>query len=119
MLLHIESCDLSAIHLQIRVECTYPVNSLVTGFQMIAHSSQVYKLHVAQTVDRQATASVEVEENGVYWVTVFAIREEMGIVSSNVEYAAQIEVPVVNDKETTIPQSNLDVTDETCNVGNV
>ena len=77
------------------VECSYPSGSTATGFQVIAQlsdSSEVHKLYANTTTDHQTPASVMVEENGMYQVTVFAIRGESGIVDSSVEYMDQITV---------------------------
>ena len=63
---------------------------MATGFQMIAwlsNSSEVHKLYANKTTNRQTPASILVEENGTYQVTVFAIRGERGIVDSNAEYS--------------------------------
>ena len=72
----------------ILAECS-PINSaLVTGFQMIAQlsdSSEVHKLHVNQSMDLQTPVTIEVEEDGMYQVTIFAIREGTGIVSLDVQ----------------------------------
>ena len=56
---------------------------MATGFQMIAQldsSKEVHKLHINQSMDLQTPVTVEVEESGVYQVTIFAIREGTGIV---------------------------------------
>ena len=78
------------MYYSIMVECAYPRDSAATGFQMIAwlsNSSEVHKLYANKTTNRQTPASVVVEGNGTYQVTVFAIRGERGIVDSNVEYS--------------------------------
>ena len=62
---------------------------MTTGFQMIVHrnaSSKMYELYTDKAVNRQVLASVEVEESGMYQVTIFAIKGERGILNSNVEY---------------------------------
>ena len=54
----------------ILVVCS-PMN--MNGFQMIvqsAHFSEVHKLHVNQNVDLQTPVAVEVDEGGVYQVTI-------------------------------------------------
>ena len=59
--------------------------ALVTDFQMIAQlidSSEVHKLHINQSMDLQTPVTVEVEESGVYQVTIFVIKEKTGIVGS-------------------------------------
>ena len=62
---------------------------MATGFQMIAQlnsSSEVRKLHISQSMDLQTPVTVEVEESGVYQVTIFVIRKETGIVGSYMAY---------------------------------
>ena len=79
------SCSITISSGSILAECS-PINGvLVTGFQMIAQlsdSSEVHKLHINQSMDLQTPVTVEVEESGVYQVTIFAIREGTGIVDS-------------------------------------
>ena len=78
-------------------ECSHINSALVTGFQMIAqlnYSSEVHKLHVNQSMDLQTPVTVEVEESGVYQVTIFAIREGTGIVGSYVGHTGHVQVVV-------------------------
>ena len=81
-------CSITVFCGFILAECSQesPINSaLFTGFQMIAqlnNSSEVHKLHINQSMDLQTPVTVEVEESGVYQVTIFAIKEETGIVRS-------------------------------------
>ena len=69
----------------------------MNGFQMIVqsgHSSEVHKLHVNQSMDLQTPVTVEVEESGVYQVTIF---ENIGILDSNgihVEYVKSTPVTI-------------------------
>lgn len=80
------------------VECAFSSDSTTAGFQMIAQlidSSLVHKLYVNKSRDLQAPITVEVEESGLYQVTVLAINEETGILDSgvtkyNVEYQIQV-----------------------------
>ena len=117
----LESCMVtrSSSH-NIIVECAYPGDSIATGFQVIAqllsNSSDVHKLYVSKTTDRQTLVSVLVEENGLYQVTVFAIRGERGIVDSNVEYSAQLIVnllPVVDTTEAGVDTTSKITPDNT------
>ena len=91
----------------ISAECTFPNDTMATGFQMIAqssNSSEVHKLHTNQSIDFQTPVTVEVEESGTYQVTIFATREEMGIVGSYVGYTGQVQVvvgDVTSDSNTT------------------
>ena len=58
----------------------------------LSNSSEVHKLYTNKTTDRQAPASVEVEESGTYQVTILAIRGERGILDSTVEYSELLTV---------------------------
>ncbi len=84
------------------VECSYASDSTATGFQMIVHQNDLnnmHRLHANKTTDRQTPASVAVEENGLYLVTIFAIRGERGMVDSGVEY--NMHLVMVDDITTT------------------
>ena len=87
----------------ILAECS-PINSsLVTGFQMIAQlssSHEVHKLHINQSTGLQTPVTVEVEEDGMYQVTIFAIREGTGIMGSK-SYALDVEAVLVVSDATT------------------
>ncbi len=77
------------------VECAYSSDSIATGFQTIAqlnNSSEVHRLYASKTTDVQTSASVVVEENGLYQVTIFPIRGGSGIVDSRVEFVGHITV---------------------------
>ena len=54
----------------------------MTGFQMIVQSgnfSEVHILHVNQSMDLQTPVTIEVEESGVYQVTIFGILDSNAI----------------------------------------
>ena len=71
------------------MQCTYPNNSVATGFQMIvqlSNSREEHILYINQSTDRQTPASVQVEKNGTYQITIFAISRR-GILDSSVEYS--------------------------------
>ena len=79
------------------MQCSFPQNSTPLGFLVVVQRDSISKartLLVNNTQPGQALGpvTVEVEEGGVYQVTVFAIRGEMGIVGSAVEYSTQIEI---------------------------
>lgn len=65
------------------------------------------------TTDQQTPASVEVEVNGTYQVTVLPISEGLGIIGSSVEYIEQIFVSVNTFEEnattadTSIPTTGM------------
>ena len=57
--------------------CTFPNDAITTGFQVVAQlssSTKVHKLYINQSMDLQMPVTVEVEESGIYLVTIFAIR---------------------------------------------
>ncbi len=92
----IESCHTNVSTHLIQVDCSYG-DSTATGFQMIvqlSNSSEVHRLYVNKTTDRQTSESVVVEENGLYQVTVFAIRRTRGIVNSAVEFSERLQVQI-------------------------
>ena len=53
-------------------------------------SSDIQRLLANKTTDRQNPATVEVEESGVYFITVLMLVEELGIVGSSVGYTEQL-----------------------------
>ena len=88
------SCQITTSPGVISAVCTFPSDIMATGFQMIAQlnsSSEVHILHVSQSMGLQTPVTVEVEESGVYQVTILSITEA-GIVGSRVEYAEEIMV---------------------------
>ena len=79
----IKYCQITTNLTVITAECTFPsdVMPMVTGFQMIAqssNSSEVHKLHVSQSMDLQTPVTVEVEESGVYQVAVIPVTGTIG-----------------------------------------
>ena len=106
--MYLENCAVSDNVEVIVMDCTYPTNSQASGFQVIAqqisNSSQVHKLYVEQTT--HTTAIVEVEETGVYQVSIFPLRQGTGILDSYVEYTKQVSVV----EATTEPPTTLAAT---------
>ncbi len=100
----LESCRISASGSVISAECAYR-NSTATGFLVIvkpSNSSNVHEIYTSKTTDRQTTASVEVEESGLYRVAIFPIRGGRGILDSHVEYWEQMMVdPTTAASDTT------------------
>lgn len=68
---------------------------------MIAQLRYSSRLYANQTRDRQTPAIVLVEESGTYHITIFAIREGMGILDTNVEYTGKVMVPVMDNSTIT------------------
>ena len=98
---HLENCSIYISTFTVSTECTYPSNSLATGFLMLVQQGdpdQVHKLYVNQTRDQQSLVSVEVKENGTYLVSVIPVFEETGIIGSNVEYRDEIVLPLTPGK---------------------
>ena len=99
ILFHLRNCSVETLSLLIRVKCAYPGDSgaIVTGFQVIAQPAdfdQLGSLYAGHTLECQTSAIVEVEQNGVFLMSVIPVLEETGIVNSSVEYS---EVVVVED----------------------
>ena len=110
---YFEDCSISVSSGLILAECT-PINSaLVTGFQMIAQlsdSSEVHKLHINQSMDLQTPVTIEVEEDVVYQVAIFAIRERTGILNSTyIKYIEHVQV-VVGDVTSYTTDSTANIT---------
>ena len=97
----LSSCNINTwLHL-ILVECTYPLHTTVTGFQVIARAldySETHKLYSSKAVSPQRQVAIPVEEDGLYQVTVLGIRRSS---LSNVEY---VEMLTVND---TVPSVTI------------
>ena len=88
-------CAANSTSYLIMVDCAFPDNSNVSGFQLLAHlndSDTGNKLYVNQTWNRQNSTIVQVEDSGVYFVFIFPIIEGSGIVYSNVEYMEYVTV---------------------------
>ena len=89
---YLQNCIVSGLHNNITIECMYN-NSLATGFQAYLTSNFSQKLYVVEATNT-TTVTVVVEETGEYWITVLPLRGEMGVLYSNVEYAAGVIVPI-------------------------
>ena len=87
----LKSCGIRSISDGILVQCVYPRNSVATGFQVIAQRSNTSEEHILyanKTTDREIPVFIEnVQENGTYQITIFAITENNGILNSTVEYS--------------------------------
>ena len=91
---YLQNCIVNGLHNNITIECVYN-NSLATGFQVVVYLASNFsqKLYVMEATNT-TTVTVVVEETGEYWITVLPLRDEMGILYSNVEYAAGVIVPI-------------------------
>ena len=113
---YLESCIITVTFGHLMVKCAYPSNSTATGFQVIAqlsNSSEVHRLYANKTTDRQIQVSVLVEENGLYQVTIFAIRGGRGIVDSSLEYSGQLIVNLMPIVDTTHEVIGVDSSSKT------
>lgn len=84
---HLTNCSISASLFDTSVKCSYPNNSIVTGFEVVAveiNSDSLGQVHVNKSVD---TATIQVEEDKTYQIVVFPIRDEAGILGSSVEFS--------------------------------
>ena len=89
----------------LKAECVYPIDSSVTGFQLIAQkisSSNVHKLLTNQTRNRQTLVTLQTEEAGTYEVVIFAVRKGSGILDSGVQFSDVMTVEeIVEDSKDT------------------
>ena len=94
-------CSTTILFCLILAECS-PMN--MNGFQMIVksgHSSEVHKVHVNQSMDLQTPVTIQVEESGVYQVTIL---RRIGILDSNathVEYVKSTPITISTCTTTT------------------
>ena len=91
----IEDCHVNTSSHHITVECIYHSTSVATGFQMIVQSGildKAHKVYTNRTVNCHTLATVEVEESGLYLVSILPILKETGITDSSVEYGEMVTV---------------------------
>ena len=89
MKLNIASCHVNSSLFHITVDCTYTTTTMATGYQVIAYLNildQVHKIYTNTTTNCHTQVTVDVEERGLYLVSVIPLSEETGIIGSNVEY---------------------------------
>ena len=70
-------------------------DAVVIGYQVVAildAPNEVLRLYVSQRMDLNASISLQVEEDGVYWVTIFAITEDRGILNFMTVHSQQVMV---------------------------
>ena len=83
--------------LSIAVKCRFldDLDSTANGIQVIVqlyNASEVHKLYVNQSMDLHTPVTVPVERDGEYQVSIFAIREGMGILGSTMQYTKIVKV---------------------------
>ena len=79
----------------IRALCSHPESSFADGILVIVQPtnvSEVHKLYLNQSMDLDTPVTVPVERDGEYQVSIFAIREGIGILGSSygVWYTEQV-----------------------------
>ena len=92
---HLRNCSVETFPLIIRAKCAYAGES--DGFQVVVQPAtfdQLGKLYAMQASEGQTSVTVELEQNGVFLVSVIPVLGKTGIVNSSVEYT---EVVVVED----------------------
>ena len=77
--------------------CSYSGGSSVTGFQIIVQLNnfeEVHKLHINSTTEHLSPGpvTVHVNESGKYYVAIFPIMGEIGIVNTNVIHSEMLSV---------------------------
>ena len=98
---NIASCHINSSLLHITVDCTYTTTTKATGYQVIAYLNtldQVHKIYTNTTTNCHTQVTVEVEESGLYLVSVIPLLEETGIIGSNLEYRDEIVLPFTPGK---------------------
>ena len=76
------------------MNCTTQSESAL-GFQVVAQlksASEVQKLYSNQSMDTHTPVTVEVERDGLYWVTALPLGEGRGIVDSSTIYTRLVTV---------------------------
>ena len=84
------SCSVTTNSFFISAKCIYSSDS-VSGFQMLVQTSnlsQAHKLYATQSTAgvRNMMATIEVEESGVYLVSILPSMKGMGITYDGVDY---------------------------------
>jgi hypothetical protein len=86
-MVELESCHASQVsHSHIEVNCAFRKNSRANGIQVVVqygNISEVSKIYVQQA---ESEVDVPARSNQDILVSVFAIREGVGLVNYNVEY---------------------------------
>ena len=87
-------------------ECSYPDSSFAAGIQVIVQSasvSEVHKLYVNQNMDLHTSVTVPVERDEEYQVSIFAIREGMGILGPTGQYYSNVVIVSATDVKSAAP----------------
>ena len=90
----IGKCSTSSESYAITVRCEALSDPNAIGFQVIAqHTKEARNLYVAESLDLQTPAVVQVESEGIYQITVLSLRQSSGILNSHTEYTSQEKIP--------------------------
>ena len=92
---NIISCYINSSLFHITVYCTYTTTTMATGYQVVAYLNtldQVHKIYTNTTTNCYTQVTVEVEERGLYLVSVLPIIEGRGITGSSVEHSELVMV---------------------------
>ena len=87
--LYLFNCTLNSTLSRILADCGHPNSSFADGIQVIVLSTnvnEVHKLYVNQSMDLHTPVTVPVERDGEYQVSIFAIKEGMGILGPTGQY---------------------------------
>lgn len=91
-------CTTSSDLYTITVKCETLSDPHAIGFQVIAqHTQKKNVLYVAESLNLQTPAVVQVESEGVYQITVLSVRQSSGILDSYTEYISQENIPPKNE----------------------
>ena len=116
--LHSFNCTVNSTSLLIWALCNLPGSSFAAGIQVIVQStnvSEVHKLYVNQSMDLNTPVAVPVERDGKYHISIFAIREGMGILESTWQYDVMTSVATTVQgvvSTSSQPRSDLSATEE-------
>lgn len=92
--IHLGVCDVSTSMLVINVTCTY-ANNMASGFLVVVKSSVLARegtIYAERVEKTSNSATIEVEENGEYFVFIIPTLQDTGIVDSMVEYMENVMV---------------------------
>ena len=84
----IEACRIDHFHSSITVNCSFSSSSL-NSFQILAQLTEgddVCRLIVSQNMDLQTAATIEVDSDREYRITVLPIRSDSGIMLDSCQY---------------------------------
>ena len=98
---HALTCHINTSAHNILAHCSTQIQVIVVP----RDNSDVHKLYINQSMDLHTPVTVPVERDGEYQVSIFAIREGMGILGSGVGYTEHVMVytPAMESTSSLIP----------------